>query len=174
MNIHNTIVETALKYVGQKEIPGNMGFIDKKFQELMEIVGWKPTYAWCALFCELIYKEAYSRADSSMIVTLDGLFSAGAVQTFVNFKNEGWVIEDTPIPGAIAVWQTYRNGQYLWTGHQGIVISTDMASRTFRTVDGNTSPNDGREGEMVRIVSSHLLKPRGSLRLRGFIYPMNV
>jgi hypothetical protein len=39
MNIQKIIVEISKQYVGQIEKPSNSGFIDEKFQELMEIVG---------------------------------------------------------------------------------------------------------------------------------------
>ena len=36
--IQTKIVETARKYIGQTEVPGNMGFNDKVFQKKMEEV----------------------------------------------------------------------------------------------------------------------------------------
>ncbi len=174
MDINKVIIDTARKYIGQKEIPPNQGFIDTKFQELMEIVGWEKGFAWCALFAELVWKEAYSQRDSSMISVVDKLFSAGSVQTFVNFRNAKWEISDVPQLGALAIWQTFRNGKFEWTGHTAIVSEFNVGTKMMKTIDGNTSDRNTREGDLVAEVSSSYVKDRGTLRLRGFVYPKQV
>ena len=172
MYIQEIIIETAIKYVGQREKPPNVGFIDSKFQELMEIVGWNPSYAWCALFAELVWKESYSKYDSTIINELDELFSAGSVQTFLNFShNKSWEINNKPIPGSLVTWQNYKNNKPLWTGHTGIVIQVDEQNGIMETVEGNTNDSGSREGEGVYLKTRSWLNQSDNFRIKGFIYP---
>lgn len=169
--IQDVIIQTAKKYIGQKEIPENKGFVDKKFQELMEIVGWRMDYAWCALFAELVWKEAYSQRDSFVINELDRLFSAGSVQTLINFTNDReWQTGEVPKLGALVIWQNYKGEKPLWTGHTGIVIS-ELNGSNFITVEGNT--NSGRGSDMVLKKTRRMIWG-GDFRLKGFVYPKEV
>jgi hypothetical protein len=138
----------------------------------MEIVGWKKSYAWCALFGELVWKEAYSKVDSTMIKELDELFSASAVQTYVNFSNEkDWKVDNDPEPGCIVIWQNYKNNKPLWTGHIGIVIEVDKEKGTIKTVEGNTNSLGSREGEGVYEKTRSFKKEIATFRIKGFIHP---
>jgi len=171
MIINDKIVEIAKRYIGQQEIRGNKGFVDLDFQSKIGEMGWEVGQAWCMYFCELVWKEAYSDYDG-MVDFLDKLFSAGAVKTFNNFKCSDFMISRDPVPGAIIIWQTYKNGGFYWTGHGGIYISPMNASY-FHTVEGNTNASGGREGievaNKVRVLDFDI---RAGLVLRGFIYPI--
>jgi len=162
------IVEIALSFVGQQEIAGNMGFEDKRFQELMEECGWQEGQAWCAYFCELVWKQALK--DECDITVLDKLFAAGAVLTYNNFKKAGFCVNHKPEPGAIAIWQHWKNNEPHWTGHAGIVIDV-LSSGEFKTVEGNTNSQGGREGiEVAEKIRKVTYDARNGLVLKGFIH----
>jgi hypothetical protein len=95
--INELIINEANIWIGEKEIEGNKGFLNDRFQYLMEQVGWKKGEAWCAYFAELVWKLAYSKYNSLIVDELDVLFSAGAVRTWNNFrKDKGFECNKTP------------------------------------------------------------------------------
>src|SRR5690606_18642823 len=101
MKIPMKQIEIAKKYVGIKEVKGNMGFLDADFDKKMRAVGFQDGHAWCAYASELVFKEAFpERFDE-----FDKLFSASAVQTFKNFEAAGYTISDKPVEGALVIWQ---------------------------------------------------------------------
>lgn len=157
------IREKALYYVGQEEIPGNQGFKDKKFEELMKLTGWRQGQAWCAYFVELVWTQCGQDAS---------LFSGSAVQTWRNFENsDKYVCSDIPDVGDIIIWQMYRNGKAAWTGHAGIVIAIDNG--VLVTVEGNTNSKGGREGIEVAIkIRKVNYATNNGLRVKGFIKPI--
>ena len=137
--IQQQIVDTAHSYLGQEEIRGNMGFKNPKFDEKMRAVGFQDKFAWCALFVELVWREAYARCNGLFDSELEKLFSAGAVATFNNFKKNGkYPISETPEPGSIVIWQYYKNGKAHWTGHAGVVVFVSENGKQFTTIEGNT------------------------------------
>lgn len=193
MSINQKIINRAMYYRGQQEIPGNQGFIerdlhekidDKTFQEKMELCGWEKGQAWCAYFVELVWKEAY--AGDPLVSLLDILFNAGALATWNNFSKSEFITDKKPEPGAIAIWQNYRyvtipNYHDLknsrtelrgtWQGHAGIVI--EVIKNEFVTIEGNTNENGSREGievaRKIRLLSFDIHK---GLVLKGFIHPI--
>jgi len=175
MTINETIVYTARKYLGQQEIRGNLGFKDTVFEELMEQVGWQTGQAWCAYFAELVWKQAYSNYNKTMVKTLDRLFSAGAVKTYNNFFNsDEFEVDRVSTPGCVVIWQYYKDNKPHWSGHAGIV-TRGYENNFFETIEGNTNSKGGREGIEV----SKKLRPldfepkyRG-LVLKGFIHPLD-
>lgn len=178
MDIQKIIKKTALRYVGQEEIRGNLGFKDKEFEEKMITIGFKEGYAWCALFAELVWKEAYQQYDSFYIELLDKLFSPGAVKTYNNFKkSDKFEVSSEPELGAICIWRNYKDGKAHWTGHAGIVTEVDYLNglRTgyFNCVEGNTNDQGGREGYIVSLKKRSLNAPKRptQLRIYGFIIP---
>lgn len=165
--INNKIKDIATSYLGQREIPGNMGFTDKSFEKKMQAVGFVKSYAWCALFAELVWTEAY--AGSGLVAKLRKLFSASATTTFKNFDIDGtFKTSKVPQVGAVAIW---RHGSG-WQGHAGIVVG--MNEREIHTVEGNTNAAGGREGievaKKTRNWMGEAYKPNG-LNLVGFILP---
>jgi len=173
--INGYIIYFARKFLGQKEISGNLGFQDERFEQLMKEVGWQKGQAWCAYFIELIWKHAYFNYDKSKVKILDKLFSAGAVKTFNNFMNsELFKIGMKPEPGAIVIWQYYKNNKPHWSGHAGIVIDEPKQHEmSFLTIEGNTNSKGGREGiEVAKKIRTLNFEPkRQGLVLKGFIYP---
>ncbi len=157
--------EIAIKYIGQTEKPGNMGFNDAAFEKKMFAVGFQKTHAWCAYLQELIFKEAHPEAHED----LDQLFSASAVKTFENFQKAGYPISKTPSIDSLILWQTQKDGVPQWTGHAGIVVNV-IDSDTFETVEGNTTTAGIREGYIVaRRTRKVLHRVFDGLQILGFI-----
>jgi hypothetical protein len=158
------MVNIAKKYIGQTEKPGNAGFNSVEFETKMLAVGWEKKQAWCSYFCELVAKEALPNKAKE----LNKLFSASAVTTFTNFKSAGYTISSTPIEGALVVWQTQKNGKPDWTGHIGIV-SKVINNVSFRSIEGNTNSDGGREGYIVADKARTIKKVQNGLQILGFI-----
>ena len=164
-----TPVEIALKYVGEKELPNNFFDPASDFGKKMKAVGHKDGDAWCALFCELVFKEAYPKKFAE----LDKLFSASAVQTYKNFthkeKGLGYMENNLPKEGNLVIWQLQREGKPQWQGHAGIVYQV-KSSWEFTSIEGNTNEAGGREGVAVAIKERKVLKDVwNGLKVLGFI-----
>lgn len=157
--------EVALKYIGQTEKPGNMGFNDASFETRMKLVGFQKSHAWCCYYVELVFKEAYPERFEE----LDKLFSAGTIQTFKNFRDAAYLIGNVPHENNLVIWQSYKDGKALTTGHAGIV-ATVQSTWEFQSVDGNTNSHGGREGFEVALQSRKILaNVKTGLKLLGFI-----
>lgn len=59
--LQKQIVLEASKYLHVREITPNKGFTDKSFEGKMRACGWRPSYAWCSTFSELVWKEVFSK-----------------------------------------------------------------------------------------------------------------
>lgn len=156
--------EIAEKYIGETEKPQNAGFTDELFEKKMKAVGFEKGFAWCALFTELVFKEAFP----DKFAELDKLFSAGTVQTFKNFQKESYPISNTPVPGYLVIWQSYKDGKKLTTGHAGIV-SEVIDANTWYSIEGNTNDAGYREGYIVAKKLRKIVSPITGLRVMGFI-----
>lgn len=166
--IRNLIKETALSFVGQEEIRGNLGFKDAKFQQYMETMGWDKGQAWCAYFAELVWKKAYAQVNTAMVEKLDKLFNASAVMTYNLFYNSEFTTSSTPEVGDVVIWQYFKNGKLHWTGHAGIVI--EVYGNSFKSVEGNSNDDGSREGYKV-VIKERSFEPHGII-LKGFIKPI--
>lgn len=162
----NKVVETALKYVGQKEMTGNVFSNDSDFGKKLHAVGQKDGDPWCALFCELVFKEAYPERFAE----LDKLFSASAVQTYKNFTRGGGYMENNlPKEANLVIWQMYKDGKPQWQGHAGIVYQL-KSTWEFTSIEGNTNEAGSREGVTVAIKDRKVLKDVwNGLKVLGFI-----
>jgi hypothetical protein len=173
------ILKVCESFIGIKEISGNKGWEDKKFQEKMELVGWKVNEAWCAYVTELVYKLAIVEdtskwKDNKFVQLLDKLFSGSCVQTRTNFIKKGtqyFTFTKTPELGSIVIFQTYSNGEPSWSGHMGIV--KEVQQERFLSYEGNTNSQGGREGiefaVMKRQLSFDVPKKGTKLVLSGFL-----
>lgn len=176
-SINEQIIETAQKYIGQKELQGNSGFEDSAFWFKMEAVGFDPGEAWCALFTELVWRESYGVLDSTFDPELNKLFSDSAVTTYNNFKKAGWKVDQTPEVGAIFIWQMYKNGLQHWSGHAAVMIEKPLPMKEhIITIEGNTNVEGQREGigvfEKTRVLD---FEPRNyGLVAKGFIHPKQI
>ena len=156
------IVETARQFIGQKEKPGNMGFINPDFDAKMRSVGFADTQAWCAYFAELVWRDAGQ--DTSH-------FSASAFKTYLQYQEAGRKGSQTAVPGALAVWRSVKAGKPGWTGHIGIV--SEVGPTSFKCIEGNTNKAGGREGiEVAEKTRTYQWKAINGLQLVGFIHPL--
>lgn len=161
------VVAAAKAIVGQRETPGNSGFVDKVFEQRMKDTGWNKGESWCIYTTELIWKTAFG-TEHPLYAEIDKLFSGSAIRTWENFcKSVHFHTGNKPKPGAIVI---FRHGRG-WQGHGGIVI-TPIITPDFPTVEGNTNSKGGREGIEVAPKfrkTGQDFKPN-DLNLEGFIY----
>jgi hypothetical protein len=158
------IVAIARKDLGQLEKKNNGGFEDQQLESEMIAVGWKKGYPWCSFIVELwVIKTFPDRKDE-----LAKLFSPSAVTTFQNFKNAGYTISQTPVVGAIVIWQRYDNGKATWQGHAGIV-SQVINQFKFKSIEGNGSLQGSSEGIAVVELLRKITKVKTGLNPLGFI-----
>lgn len=158
-------VEVALKYVGEKELPNNVFSDASPFGQKLHGVGQRDGDPWCALFMELVFKEAYPEKHKEF----DKLFSASAVQTFKNCRDAAYLIGNAPREGNLVIWQMMKDGKEQWQGHAGIV-NTVKSSWEFTSIEGNTNEAGSREGVTVAIKERKVLKDTwNGLKIMGFI-----
>jgi hypothetical protein len=168
----NKIVETARKYIGQQEKPGNMGFKDEHFEDSMEAVGFRKGDAWCNYFVELVYVESMPELKKK----IERLMSASTQKTWKNFVEKGlpeFEMSSYPEFGDLVVWQSKKNKSL---GHIGIVSDVIIGTidgipsvTGFKSIEGNTNDKGGREGYIVA-EQTHTLKDSKSMKLLGFIH----
>ena len=172
--IRNKIIEIAYKYEGEQEIKGNHGFKNIDFQRKMEGVGFDDGNAWCDLFAELVWSEAYGRFDSTVINSIQKLFTKSAVGSYNKFKRSTkFKTGFKPEPGDLVFWQKYVLNKANWQGHAGIV--TKAAQLFFLSMEGNTNSNGGREGiEVAEKKREYDFYKEDGLRLLGFVKPCNI
>jgi hypothetical protein len=159
-----SIIDIAKKDLGKVEKPNNSGFADPVLEKEMIEVGWQTGFAWCALISERWAKKAFPERFAE----LNKLFSASAVTTFANFKKAGYKISDTPVLGALVIWQKYVNSQPSWQGHAGIV-SEVINDKEFKSIEGNGSVKGSRDGTTVVEQRRKLVKLDTGLNVMGFI-----
>lgn len=170
-DFYESAIAEAQSWVGTQEITGNMGFEDPRFEHLLRICKWDVGQAWCAYAAELWWTKPTYSGKSKYWKKMVDLFSAGAVATYNNFKNDDsglFSVDRDPVPGAVAIWQSYRNGKPHWTGHAGLV--EEVGTNEIRTIEGNTNGSGGREGiEVARKTRSLNFNDKSGLVLKGFI-----
>jgi len=156
------ILEIAKGFIGEREVSGNKGFINKVFESQMRGAGFYTGAPWCGFFAMLVYSLAENKALS--------LLTSSAVKTMKRASKAGnW--HTVAVPGAVVIYRMFKNGKPLLTGHIGIV--TEVHKDSFNTVEGNTTDKGGREGVMVaeRFGRSYKWDTENGLRLMGFIHP---
>lgn len=173
MTRSETIVRTAQNFLGETEITGNQGFNDQEFENLMEAVGWDKGQAWCAYFCELVWKLSYINSQD-IVRNLDLIMSGSAMGTWNGFKKSlDWETSTAAKPGSVVIWQSYKAGKPTWQGHAGIVESVEDVN--FTSIEGNTNDGGGREGYIVaRKVRKYNFDSTKGLVLKGFVLPREV
>lgn len=157
------IIAKAKSYLGQKEIAGNQGFVNPAFDKEMRSVGFVNGYAWCALFCKLIWKH-FGFKGNTMIVP-------GVLNTMRNFKKAyNYDLQAKPKVGSLAIFRTYKRGIKQETGHMALVMGAK--DYEFYTIEGNTNAHGGREGiEVAAKTRQYDWNENDGLRLLGFIHP---
>lgn len=171
LTIGEQIAQIAKSYVGETEIPGNKGFTHPDFQKKMVAMGFKISYSWCMLFCELAWKESYG-SKHPLFSAIDKLFSASALSTYYNFAGANdWTVDKNPEVGAVMCFK-HGTDPRKWEGHGCIVVDV-LKDKKCATVDGNTNDQGGREGYIVanKIRSYGNPTTAKGLNFLGFIHP---
>jgi hypothetical protein len=154
------LISKAKAYIGQKEISGNAGFIDKEFENKLRFIGWQPPMAWCAAFAKRCVYEAATMDEWKRI---GEHMNMSALGTYNSLKAAGCKISQVPVVGSLAVWQHGSTVQ----GHIGIVSSV-QDDTNFTSIEGNTNALGGREGDIVA-EKKRKTTPMGNLTLKGFV-----
>lgn len=157
--------DEARKYIGQKEILGNKGFVDPAFQAEMLEEGFHVGYAWCMLFCRVVYVNIYPEK----MAELRKLFVPGVLNTYRNLRDAAYPIGNLPQIDSMAIWAQVKEGKETGFGHAGIVSA--LVPDGFKSIEGNTSGEGVREGWIVR-ENSHKIAEKGrlnGLKLKAFV-----
>jgi hypothetical protein len=169
--LQQTIVKTARNWIGQEENKGNMGFKDADFDRLMRSVGFKNSQAWCAYFVKLVWLMSFVQRPRAERVMLNAIMGGGAVASFNSFEDSDFLVSEKAIPGSLVYWQKYRSNKASWMGHAGVVV--EVHDNHFKSVEGNTNPQGGREGYTVSEMTRYFnFKTENGLRLLGFVHPV--
>lgn len=162
------LIEVGRGYLGQSEDgtkPENTDFVNEEFERELEGVGWRPGFAWCAIFVKLCVKVG----DWKLWEKIKHLLSASVLTTFENFKKAGYTVYEEPQVGFICFM---KNGNK-WQGHEGLVTAVH-ADNYFSLLEGNASPIKGtRQGDCVaekKWLNNRVPREKG-LYVIGFINP---
>jgi len=136
--LHEKVIRTAQKYLGQKEIPPNMSFVDKSFLAKMKTVGFIENIdmQWCSMFVKLVFTESFF-GNTKYYEKLKTLITPSTQTTYLNFKNDTsnlFKVSQTPSRGAMVIWQKKSNHS---RGHIGIVVRHNPLF--FLTIEGNAN-----------------------------------
>jgi hypothetical protein len=156
----------ARRYIGQKEILGNKGFVDPKFEAEMREEGFQIGYAWCALFAKIVYINCYPEKEKE----LRKLMVPGVLNTYRNLRDAAYPIGELPQIDSLVIWAQVKNGKETGFGHAG--ICSGLIENGFKSIEGNTSDESVREGYIVR-ENTHKLAEKGrlnGLKLKAFIH----
>ena len=177
MKIYEAIIQTAYKYLGEKEIPDNRGWYNKALEAVFKSVGWRYGQHWCAYTMELVWREAYKQyfKDNSNFTILHGidlantqkclyvderltkLCSGNSQKTFRNFEKSD-IFETGKVPslGAAVIWK-YKGS----SGHTAAaVVEIDTDKQVFWSIEGNSGNKVSK--------NKHKFNEHNIL---GFIYP---
>lgn len=168
----NHVVKHAKSFIGQKEIKGNMGFHSHQLDILARDAGFKNGYAWCAVFCEVVWKLSIDslQTDTGKVYRtlrncIADVINPSSQQTYNNAANNVLIRQkQTARPGDIVIFINTKNRAF---GHAGIV--TEVTDNGFWTVEGNTNENGSAEGDGVYTKFRTYDKDGKGLDVRGFL-----
>lgn len=160
------IIAISKAFIGQQEISGNRGFQNEEMERLMKEVGWKPGDAWCVYFVKLIW---HLQAPDWLKPKIKSAISGSSQQTWQNVtQDSAFLISKIPKPGDMVIWQNYKNGAGLNTGHAGVVTKVNV--NNFHTIEGNTNLSVSNDGiEVAEKVREYNFTNNNGLRLKGFV-----
>jgi hypothetical protein len=166
------LVEEAMRWVGIQESGGNnRGQLVEIF---LKAAAMPPGNPWCLSFVQFCIQQV-----DRVALILDGHAMAARTPSGAHCMTF-WgaspveIRDSLPSVGAVVIWRHVGTT----AGHAGLVIAADPAKGTFRTIEGNTSPEAGvqRDGDGVFRKSHKLAPPQqaptpGSMELVGFVLP---
>jgi len=161
----------------QKEIKGNQGFEDPVFDaDMRKYSDFQNGYPWCICHSQYCWNKSFEdfKVDAAIVKSFNDLCTAGVVRSWRHFKDsDDWITSTVPKEGAIAFFQTYKDGKPKTTGHAGIVDSFNY--KYLNLFEGNTDSEGGREGiEVAKKKRRKDFHVENGLRLLGFLYLPNV
>lgn len=138
-------LETALKYIGTKEIPGkdNNPIIIDWWKKIKQGGIKDDETAWCAAFVGGVLEECGITSSRS----------AGAR----SYQNWGHRLNGPAVGAIVSFWRDDPKG---WKGHVGFVVGKDQA--------GNLLVLGGNQGDTVNI------KPFAITRVLAYSWPVTV
>lgn len=157
----------AAKFIDIAEVGTNAGFSNATFERMMKEVGWKGGEAWCMYFAKSIYLNAFKNKSLEIVRILTGSTQQSWKNAMANPDVFNVITDGPPQKGDIAIWQSTTNPA---NGHAGIVYKKQKG-RTWYMIEGNTSQEKAREGDVIA-KQSRLLVPgtiEGNLKLLGFL-----
>lgn len=157
-------IDTAKKYIGQKEGAGNKFDENTPLGKILKEAGHKDGEAWCCYFAEAVFCESFPAQNAE----LRKLFSASTIQTFQNFKEAGYEVTDIPKVGSLVIWQRYKDGKPTWQGHAALVTKVNPDG-SFQTIEGNTNSAGSREGDSVQEKVRKIIRTENGLNVLGFV-----
>lgn len=123
-DVQSAIITEANRWVGQEEIEGNNGFVDKAFEKKMRAIGWKEPDAYCAAFVKLVMTEISSGAAKTFFTKN---LTLGAEQNFINLSKKNDYAEkiQTPEAGCIVCYKHHNEICESFDGNMMTVISAN-------------------------------------------------
>lgn len=143
-------VKIAYSYIGADELPGNnIGWWDSIFQTKMEKLpkAWKPSYAWCNAFTNLVWIEAFSTGNALVGASSNGEWAKTLKDVFNNGKSnrKGVVPKDKYIDLSLGTANTYKSFRDQYRGEYFISKN-----------DAKTGKKLPQPGDMIRYNGSHI------------------
>jgi len=164
--LNEKIVEVASRYIGEKELINNSGFVNKEFEEKMRKMGWVKGQAWCMYFVKLCIYEATKE-----------LFDESIAEKRIK-QLSGHVLSNWQLLGKSYKKYTKADKGYIGfmrkpgttKGHVFIVKKSDALG--VETIEGNTNGRGSREGDGVYTKyrkTANMIGETTSLQLLGYI-----
>lgn len=144
-NLQYAIDDTLHAFLGVQEVgTSNSGYWIDRFHKS---VGLRPGYPWCMMFLQYVYKFVSDIFEMKDLIP----FNTAGTKAFGNWATNKNLcrtrISDIKV-GDILVWQNGSSDQ----GHVGAVISVTTTGGqvyTIKTIEGNTSSKDYRDGGQI-------------------------
>ncbi len=149
--IQELVVATAISCIGKGEEGGN-----NQGRFIVETLGGKPGYEWCALLAGYCYRQAF-RAGQPRGVTPSWLFrhastpEPGANRLWTGLARVGASFDDpmTAVPGDLLLWK--RIG-----GHHVAILEEVDAGGLCHTIEGNVGKFPSRTKRLIHDVEREL------------------
>ena len=164
-----SIINTAKKWIGFKEIRGNQGFQNADFEALMiKFGGFVKGQPWCGYFVTMVLMTSLKGKQKSDVQNV--YRKLGDTNNILSLlpQSDSFVLADDPKTGDIVVWNYYQNGEKQWNGHTGIVIN--VTDNGFDTIEGNTNTDGSSEGyEVVQHHRDFIYEAQNGLVISGYV-----
>ena len=152
-----TLHDLAVSQVGVREVGNNDGPEVDEYQKAVD--GREGNEAWCMAFVQWLVKSTEEKLGVRLV---NFKRTEHCLTLWASAKKRGTAVQH-PEPGDIMIMQ--HGGTT--NGHTGIVIVANPDN--VRTIEGNTGPGGGREGDGVYYKTRPLFGPKDRLHIVGFV-----